>query len=148
MKANVQYWSEIGSTKNYEDPFFVEQFTKYLTPNPFIVEYGCGYGRILQILKEQGFNRLKGYDIAPGMIDRAKRENPWLDCELLKKSGEIPLPDNTCDGLIASTVLCCTPDPQEQEKIIREIHRVLKPGGVLHYLDFLICDAPYYQEKI
>jgi hypothetical protein len=49
------FWSEVGSTKTFTDPFFIEQFTANVPIDGLVVEYGCGYGRILNLLWENGF---------------------------------------------------------------------------------------------
>jgi hypothetical protein len=40
-----QYWSEIGSKKDFEDPLYLERLSSFLTKESKILEYGCGYGR-------------------------------------------------------------------------------------------------------
>ena len=39
---------------------------------------------------------------------------------------ELPVPDNSMDAVISTQVLCSVADPA---RVLREIHRVLKPGG-------------------
>ncbi|MGC4951250.1 class I SAM-dependent methyltransferase [Streptomyces sp. DT224] len=41
-----------------------------------ILDYGCGYGRTLRALEQQGFTNLTGADISPGMISRARTLHP------------------------------------------------------------------------
>lgn len=58
------FWSEIGSTKDFTDPFFETKLSSYLDKNSKIVEYGCGYGRILNNLWQSGYRNLQGFDFA------------------------------------------------------------------------------------
>ncbi len=44
-------------------------------------------------------------------------------------SGQTTLPDQSADIAILSTVLCCNPAREDQEKIIRELNRILLDGG-------------------
>lgn len=142
-----QYWNDIGSKKEFEDPLYAEKLKPYLYPSSKILEYGCGYGRMMRILSEFGYENLVGYDFAPNMIERGKKENPHLDLRLLEESGKIPEKDASFDGVIMATVLCCMIDLKEQRKVIDEVGRILKDGGVLYITDFMICDDPIYANK-
>lgn len=141
------YWDQIGYQKNFEDPFPLEKFSTLLPKEAVIVEYGCGYGRLLSRLQEAGFVNLKGYDYSKSMINRGKDRNPSLSFEHLSTSGALPLPDQSVDCLYASTVLCCVPAMDELTALFKEFHRVLKQGGTLFLLDFLLSKSPESQEK-
>lgn len=64
----LQYWNNIGSKKIFEDPLYVEKLAPCLSPTAKIIEYGCGYGRMLRILKSAGYHNLTGFDFAPSII--------------------------------------------------------------------------------
>lgn len=142
-----QYWNDIGSKKIFEDPLYLEKLAPYLSPTAQIIEYGCGYGRMMRILKSAGYHNLVGFDFAPNMITRGLNENPDLDLKLIKKTGTIPCDNETIDAVVMSTVLCCITDEQALAALMQEIARVLKRKGVLYITDFLICEHPRYQEK-
>ncbi len=146
MKA-LEYWNEIGSKKDFEDPVYLGKLSSFLSPTSKIIEYGCGYGRLLRILKSKGYQHLLGFDFAPNMIARGYQENPDLDLSLLEKSGEIPCSDESIDAVMMSTVLCCMIDAEEQTRLMVEILRILKKGGILYITDFLVCEHSKYQEK-
>jgi ubiquinone/menaquinone biosynthesis C-methylase UbiE len=146
MKAQ-QYWNEIGSKKEFEDPLYLNKLSPFLSSTSKIIEYGCGYGRMMRMLKSEGYHHLLGFDFAPNMIARGHAENPDLDLRLLEKPGIIPCQDESVDAVVMSTVLCCITDTQELVKLMAEIARVLKKKGVLYITDFLICEHPKYQEK-
>jgi len=102
---------------------------------------------MLRILKDGGYENLQGFDFAPNMITRGREENPDLDLRLLEKVGETPSEEGSIDAAVMSTVLCCIADIEEAARIVGEIKRVLKRGGVLYLTDFLICEDPIYEEK-
>lgn len=141
-----EYWNKIGSKKVFEDPVYLEKLTKFLRPTSQIVEYGCGYGRMMRILKMGGYENLVGFDFAQNMILRGKKENPDLDLRLLEKSGKIPLANESLDAVVISTVLCSMVDEKENSRLVKEILRVLKRKGILYMTDFLVCDHSRYKE--
>ncbi len=142
-----QYWNTIGSEKYFEDPLYLDKLSPFLSIDSKIVEYGCGYGRLMKILKEKGHNNLLGFDFAKNMIKRGKSTHPDLDLRLLKDPSNIPLDDGSVDVLIMSTILCCMIDSQEQEDLLEEAYRVLKDEGILYLSDFLISDNERYKQK-
>lgn len=142
-----EYWNITGSKKTFEDPLYLDKLSPFLSPSAQIVEYGCGYGRVMRILKSAGYQNLLGLDFASNMITRGRLENPDIDLRLLEKAGVIPYSDASIDALVMSTVLCCITDAQELSELINEIRRVLKKDGVLYITDFLICEHPRYHEK-
>lgn len=125
------YWNEIGVKKEFEDPVYFDKLTQFLTPTSRIVEYGCGYGRMMDMFKSKGYANLVGFDYAEGMIARGKLENPDLDLKLLEKSSIIPCDTESVDVVLMSTVLCCMTSSDERNKLMNEIHRVLVPNGIL-----------------
>jgi ubiquinone/menaquinone biosynthesis C-methylase UbiE len=51
----------------------------------------------------------------------------------------IPADDGTFDAAVASLMLCSVPD---QHTALREVHRVLKPGGELRFLEHVRATTP------
>jgi SAM-dependent methyltransferase len=147
MLTNQEYWNEIGPTKEFEDPIYLDKWANFVSFESLIIEYGCGYGRLLKLLDSVGYSRLIGFDLSPNMLARGRKENPQLKLKLLKQSGEIPFENESTDAVILSTVLCSVIDKKEQTQLIQEILRILRKGGILYLTDFLLCDHPKYQEK-
>ncbi|MCB1119323.1 MAG: class I SAM-dependent methyltransferase [Chlamydiia bacterium] len=141
------YWNTLGVRKDFEDPVYLDKLTPYLTKDSYIVEYGCGYGRMMDILHKAGYHNLIGFDFAQQMIERGKKENSHLNLHLLESSGIIPCADQSADAIVMSTVLCSMIDPQEKKALILELKRLLKDEGILYLTDFLICNDPYYEAK-
>jgi ubiquinone/menaquinone biosynthesis C-methylase UbiE len=60
--------------------------------------------------------------------------------ELLEASAEqLPLPDGQFDTVVSTLVLCTVPDPA---RALREVWRVLKPGGQLLFIEHVRSDEP------
>ena len=108
-----------------------------------LLELGCGSGAftpfVAKALGEQG--KLYAVDIQPKMLEQLERklarpENQDLtNIELIQASAyELPFEENSLDLAYLVTVLHEIPD---RDRALREIKRVLKPGGILAVTEFL-----------
>jgi SAM-dependent methyltransferase len=100
-----------------------------------LLDVGCGTGYHLSRYRERGFD-LSGIDGSEEMLRQARLLNPEIDF----KTGDVerlPFPDNGFDFVMCVEVLRYLPDIGP---CLREIHRVLKPGGIA-----LITAAPPLQ---
>jgi ubiquinone/menaquinone biosynthesis C-methylase UbiE len=132
-----KYWDELAEEKEFPTPFHMEEFEKYAPRDMNILDVGCGYGRTLNKLYNNGFKNLSGVDYSQGMIDRGLKLYPHLD--LVKNDGDsIPFPDDKFDSVLLIGVLTSNVEDDAQENLISEISRVLKDAGILYIADFLI----------
>ena len=93
-----------------------------------ICDLGCGPGQIARYLHRQGVEAL-GVDLSPAMVSEAQRLNPQIPFH----QGDIlslPNLENSWGGIAAFYSLIHIPR-QRMVAALRELHRVLKPGGVL-----------------
>jgi ubiquinone/menaquinone biosynthesis C-methylase UbiE len=92
--------------------------------------YGAGVEELVITEPEEPMARrlegkLAGYSI-PARVVRAPAE-------------ELPLADASFDFVVSTLVLCTVDDPA---RALAEIHRVLKPGGQLVFLEHVRSDDP------
>lgn len=109
------------------------------TPNPFIVEIGCGSGRdAVSILTKT--NNYLGIDVAPELLAHAQAKSPQARFEVADlETYEFP---QGIDGVYASASLIHSPKEVLQEVFAR-LYGAMLPGGVL----FLsMKEKPVYQE--
>lgn len=134
-----KYWDKLANEKEFPTPFQISKFKKYVSPENKILDVGCGYGRTLSELYDDGFKNLIGVDFSQGMIDRGSKLYPQLN--LLKNDGDrLPFSDNSFDAVLLIAVLTCTADSKKQDELISEISRVLNDDGILYINDYSIND--------
>ena len=120
-----EYWNSVAEEKKFTTILNVSMFSKYVSKNSKIIDVGCGYGRILNELYENGFNDLTGVDTAENMIKRGKREYPYLNL-IANPDGKIPFPDNSFDAVVLFGILTCIPDDELQQDFLKEVCRPLQ----------------------
>ena len=124
-----EYWNSVSEKKEFTSPLQLENFAKYIKKDSRILDVGCGYGRTLDELYRNGYRNLVGIDFSSGMIARGKRQFPYLDLRI-KEDDKIALPDASVDAVILFAVLTCIRTHEEQEQLVSEMKRVLKPQGI------------------
>ena len=101
-------------------------------PRKRALDFGCGAGRLTQALADH-FEEVVGLDISPTMIDQAQKLNRrGSACRyVLNDRDDLRLfPDGHFDFVYSSITLQHI-DPVYSRKYIRELLRVLAPGGNL-----------------
>jgi SAM-dependent methyltransferase len=96
------------------------------------LDFGCGVGRLTQALCAW-FERSCGVDIAPSMIELARRYNTHGGkCEyFLNADSDLRIfPDDSFDFVYSKIVLQHM-EPRYSTSYIREFVRVLRPGGLV-----------------
>ena len=130
------YWDKAAVKKEFTTPFQMDIFKTHVSKESVILDVGCGYGRTLNELYQEGFKKISGIDFSQEMIERGNRLYPYLD---LKKCNTIfSFDNNTFDAVVLVAVLTCIVKDENQDRLVGEIERVLKPGGRLYINDFLI----------
>ncbi|HEX6200041.1 MAG TPA: class I SAM-dependent methyltransferase [Thermoanaerobaculia bacterium] len=123
---------EFFATGRAEVAALLESVGHLLPGRARALDFGCGPGRLTQALAER-FERVDGVDVAPSMVELARR---------LDRSGERavyhlnPAPDLAlfADGafdLAYSNITLQHVPPRLAEGYLAELVRVLRPGGVL-----------------
>lgn len=134
------YWNSVAETKTFTTPFDAALFARYVPSlDAKILDFGCGYGRTLAELAQAGYRNLCGVDLSDKLIERGKRLFPTLDLRVSPPS-TLDFPNASFDAVILFAVLTCVVDDAEQETLVAEARRVLRPGGVLYVNDFLLND--------
>lgn len=125
-------WKEITNLSN-----------KYIKDGMMILDVGCGNGRITQELKNKNIKYI-GIDNSTELLKEAihnfnDRSNfSFLEGDIL----ELPFAENQFDVIVCVAVMHHVPSKNLRDKAMLEIHRVLKPGGIL-----IMSNWNLYQKK-
>lgn len=92
-------------------------------PDEIILDVACGNGSILRHLQAQGYPHLIGLETSRYAVERLSSEGIRM---VQGRLPDIPLPDASCDVVVASQVL---EHIIRRSRFVQEIRRVLKPGG-------------------
>jgi ubiquinone/menaquinone biosynthesis C-methylase UbiE len=106
-----------------------------------VIETGCGNGRnfahypttVTRVLAVEPDPYLRG------LAERAAKTAP-VPIEVVDALAEhIPAPDASFDAAVVCLMLCSVPD---QATTLAELHRVLRPGGQLRFLEHVRAQTP------
>ena len=119
----------------------------FLKPGVKLIDLGCGDGTDLVYYKKLGAN-IYGLDTSEELLKIAEKKLS----EVKLKVGlfeNIPFEDNYFDAVLSKYAIMTSAN---MEPVFKEIHRVLKPGGMMMYLvthpfrQFL--EKRYFEQKI
>lgn len=119
-----QRWAEIK-------PIVVE----FVRPGNTILNLGCGSSRLGEEMLEDGFTGTMNIDFSPVVIDAMRRKYTGKDIVYnVGNALELEFTGETFDLIIdkatLDTVLCSENCTLNVGKMLKEVHRVLKPSGV------------------
>lgn len=110
-----------------------------IRPTDRVFDLGCGTGTF-DVLIKQRFPQVElvCIDPDPKALARARKKASRAAVAIQFDHGfgdQLPYPDASFDRAISSFVFHHVP-AEEREKTLREVRRVLKPGGEFHLADF------------
>ena len=126
--------------------FFCDRINSVITsldikPRARVLEVGICTG--LSLAAYPSHCEVTGIDLAPDMLDRARQkaaENGWTHFRLLDMDAlNLEFPDNAFDYVTSFHVISVVPDPV---RMLREIHRVCRPGGTVVIINHFRSTKP------
>jgi SAM-dependent methyltransferase len=102
-----------------------------LEPGDDVVEIGCGVGRLTRVLARRAAT-VRALDVSPRMLELAREHGAGLDnVEWLLGDGTslAGIADAGADAVVSHVVFQHIPDPAVTLGYVREMGRVLRPGG-------------------
>jgi SAM-dependent methyltransferase len=109
----------------------VKMLSRHLGPGVSVLELGCGTGYFTRELARSGAH-VVAIDLSPELLEIAKANcsAPNVRYEI-QNAYELSYPDAVFDSVVGSSVL----HHLEIEEALREIYRVLKPGGAIYFTE-------------
>jgi SAM-dependent methyltransferase len=141
LENQRRYWDTAGATKTFTHPVDFD-WLRSLDRTARLLDYGCGYGRVTALARQHGFTAVEGVDTSPGLVERARRTHPGLPFRVLPDPPRLPHPDGGVDAVLLLAVLTCIPTDHGQRRLLTELARVLRPGGLLYVSDLLLQTDP------
>jgi len=109
-----------------------------LRPRHRVLDIGCGTGSLAVVIRRLHPDvDVVGLDPDPKALARARQKTERAGVTIQFDQGfsdELPYPAASFDRVFSSLMFHHLPRP-DKEKTLREVRRVLKPGGSLHLLD-------------
>ena len=130
-------WGTGSASSAWGAPTFfrLRQAQKILSPAAAVLEVGCGAGQFIRALKQRQNDLLAhGCDISVSAIARARQFQDGVTYAV--SSETLPYADASFDAVIIFDVLEHVAGP---DRLLREIFRVLKPGGKFYC--FVPCEG-------
>jgi ubiquinone/menaquinone biosynthesis C-methylase UbiE len=142
----AEQWDEIRSdyfTEHLRDAAIAKA---QLPPRAVVADVGTGTGFVAAGLASRAA-RVVGFDASPEMLAVARRNLAQFDnVEFREAAGDrLPVTDEMFDGVFANMYLHHAPDPLAT---IKEMARVLRPGGVLCITDLDTHDHEWQREQM
>ena len=108
-------------------------FRQVFSPRETILDVGTGTGRVAFGLYEIGYDKIIGVDACRPMIQQARHLNKLLEYRVsfrVEDARNFSFEDGIFDGVIfAFNGLMQIPGADERLRAVREIYRILRPGG-------------------
>jgi ubiquinone/menaquinone biosynthesis C-methylase UbiE len=107
---------------------------------PLVLDVGTGTARIpIEICRRTDRLRITAVDLASQMLDLARRNVAERGCDDFIRLERVdakwlPYPDSSFDAVISNSIVHHIPQPV---RVMREMLRVLRPGGLLFVRDLL-----------
>ena len=143
MHTNFDRYQRIASVYDLLDLPFEYGRYRHIRPQLFeglsgrILDAGVGTGRNMPFYPASA--TVVGIDLSPAMLaragQRARRLGRMVELHQMDVTS-LTLADQSFDAAVSSFLFCVLPD-EIQVSALREIARVLKPGGTLRLLEYV-----------
>lgn len=140
-QLNYRKYIEDGALTAQE---IIDSIKDYLPPTPQILDWGCGPARITRHLKTVCPDAvITGCDTNTQTIQWNQQHIHHIHFVTQSSQPPLPFSSHQFDLIIGFSVLTHIP-ASEQEAWLRELHRILKPGGIC----WITTHGQYFIDKL
>jgi alkylated DNA repair protein alkB family protein 8 len=154
IKQNEDAYNAISDHFDVTRPYLwygMDIFLKYTKDGDKVLDFGCGNGRFIEIFKGKKIEYF-GVDISGNLLKIAREKynkNPpegIITAEYKKiDSCKLPFGNNFFDNIYSIAVFHHIPSKKERQKLLKDLHRVLKPGGRIILTNWNLWQRRYIQ---
>ena len=126
FELEEEFWWFVGMrqiTATVLDPLLREDVSR------IVLDAGCGTGsNVAWLRRYAGAGEVVGMDLASDALQLARRRIRQLPVQA--SVTDLPFPDSTFDLVTSFDVIVQLPEEGADERAVREMYRVLTPGGI------------------
>ena len=140
LNNQKEYWNRVADSKTFTHTVNFQLFESLVNKEICIIDYGCGYGRIVKQLIDLSYTNVTGFDTSFELIDRGKRGGN-LPIYCIDEAHDLPLENGSADCILLFAVLTCIPSNQAQLELINILYSKLAIGGLLYVSDYYLQES-------
>ena len=148
---NAEVWTELvrAGYDHYRDGLNTPAFLAMLPETRGLsgLDIGCGEGHNTRLLAERAA-RMVGIDISGNFVRHAREaeeEHPLAICYEVASALGLPIEGASFDFAVAFMSLMDIP---QTERVLAEVHRVIRPGGFLQFSIEHPCFSPPHRKTL
>lgn len=146
INHNLEKWTEISKVQEISSfPISQIEFQRFLAKESNILDYGCGKGRVLEYLKNTGFNHLTGCEPLSCLAETAREVHNNVD--ILHDPRKLPYPASYFDAVLLIAVLSSVIPKKERHDLIKRLRYITSDQGKMIVGDFGVSNEAIYIER-
>lgn len=147
MRDNSTYWGENTQSMVFTTPLPSKDIMGCIPKNSFILDFGCGYGRIVEYIEKLGYSNYLGIDISNDLVLRAKQYHPNYNFEVASLKDLIRR-NMRFDVIIIMGVIENIFESSDRNIFVKELFELLNGDGIVYLETFLLDDLVHKEKYI
>lgn len=135
------YWDEVAEIKTFTHPVDLALLEKEINKQSIILDFGCGYGRVVKELQDNGYSNVLGFDTSKELIKRGTNLG-LTQLHYIDNPSDLPVGNSSVDCIFLFAVLTCIPTNAAQIELINLLRSKLKVGGIIYISDYYLQENP------